>query len=81
MSTPNQVKSLSYGALVRIVGKALYDWGDDEPNSATGYIVATEVHRVTDAVWAALTARDHCPEGRHVHDCDGSIVGGFGRQS
>lgn len=36
--------------LIRAVGKALYDWGDDEPNSSTGFIARAESEGVADEI-------------------------------
>lgn len=39
--------------LTEIVGKALYGWGDDEPNAATGHIALKEVASISAAIYDA----------------------------
>lgn len=41
-------------SLTRIVGKALYDWADDEPNEATGYTARHEAEKVANAILDAV---------------------------
>lgn len=45
-------------ALIEDVGKALYGWGDDEPNEATGYIAVYEATKVAAALHAAGYRKD-----------------------
>ena len=39
--------------LLQVVGKALYGWGDDEPNEATGYIAVYEAVAMAAAIHSA----------------------------
>jgi hypothetical protein len=53
--------------IAHAVGKALYGWGDDEPNTATGFMVRYDVKAVTDAVMQALPAAGPAEGLRREH--------------
>lgn len=39
--------------LIRVIGRELYGWADDEPNEATGHIAFIEVATIAAAVYGA----------------------------
>ena len=49
-----RVASLTQDDLLKVIGRAMYGWGPDEPNAATGFTTAADVAEVTDAVWKWL---------------------------
>jgi hypothetical protein len=58
--------------MTKIVGKALYGWGDDEPNEATGHTARFESSRVAADI-AALASTSSTPDTGLTVDLDVGI--------